>query len=233
MNQALSVIRSIMRSRLNEPTPGFWKNPVLNMHLQSAYNEYFALFMRKNPEEEHRYVEVVYPGSAKSLAITTSGHLIALITVVEDYTDFNPGVPLGKAQGMEDIVRAGYATDYTTDAGSSKYYFGRIPTVASGVQVLAQTLYLSPLPSTARSLRIHYAAGPQVLSADTYTTGLPDDYEECMIWRAIEIAKIQEGVPPSMLQIVQDQLKRADQAVRTAKGPTRGGDRIVYHDCTQ
>ena len=164
MNKTLSDIRGMMRARLNEPSPGFWLNPVLNSHIQSAYNEYYQLFLQKNPEQESRTLDVTLTGGTSSVALTTTGHAIGAIKVVEDRTQPELAAPISRLQSREEFIQRSMAADVTTDNGAFQYLYEVVPTVGTGVFTLTQTLFLAPTPTSSKSLRIHYAAGPQVLA---------------------------------------------------------------------
>jgi hypothetical protein len=234
-NSTLSAIRGRVRTRLNEPTPGFWTNANLNEHIQSSYVSEFGLYLRKNPKLAAQTVDLSYTALAESMTLTTTGYTVGRITLVEDRTTIQPGVVLDEAETKAGVVtEAADPEALTNPTGTpSRWYFERQSSATTGVLTITQKLFLSPVPGSTRSLRIHYAAEAQALSGDTYTTGLPDDYEEALICGACVLAKIQEQVPPGILQGFRDQLKEAETRIReNAGGPARGPGRIVYHDDT-
>jgi len=234
-NRALSAIRTVLRYRLNEPSPGFWTNVALNTHIQTSYEETFALYLRKNPGQAKQYADVTYTAEAESVAVTISGYTLANVLVVEDRTEVQPGVVLTEADSFEQVIAEAEdpaAADNPT-GDPSKWYYVRTSSASTGVLTIAGYIYLTPIPGSARSLRIHYQAEAQTLAGDSYTTGLPDTYEELLICRAAVLAKTQEGVTPSALAEFKAQAKEADLVVRTQTGGfSRGPSRIVYHDDT-
>jgi hypothetical protein len=234
-NSALSTVRGVVRTRLNESTATFWSNADLNKHIQTAYNTYFGMYLNKNPRLARQSADVTYTASAESVTVTTTGYSIGKIVLVEDRTDIQPGIPLEEADSMWNVINESVEPDSsdTPTGDPSKWYFVRSSSTATGVISLTQTLYLSPVPGSARSLRIHYMAEPQSLAGDTYTTGLPDIYEECVVSGACVLAKIQEQVAPGVLQIYRDQLQSAEAKVReNARGLSTGPGRIRYYDDT-
>lgn len=234
-NSTLSTIRGVLRTRLNESTAGFWSNANLNTHLQTAYSKHFNRYLNKNPRLARQTADVTYTALAESVTVTTTGYSIGRIILVEDRTDIQPGVPLEEADSFWNVVNESVEPDASDNptGDPNKWYFVRSSSTATGVISLTQTLYLSPVPGSARSLRIHYMADAQSLSADTYTTGLPDDYEECVVAEAAVLAKIQEQVAPVVLQVYRDQLQNAEAMVReNSRGLSRGPTRIRFYDDT-
>lgn len=234
-NSTLTAIRTALRTRLNEASPGFWTNANLNEHIQRSYNETFAMYLRKNPKQAKQSEDITYTAEAEYYAVTISGYTLAHVTSVEDRTEVQPGIPLSEADSLEEVIADAEdpaAADNPT-GDPSKWYFVKTSATTTGVITVAGRLYLSPIPGTSRSIRIHYQAEAQSLAGDTYTTGLPDVYETRLIAKAAVYAKEQEGVSASALQAFKDEFKEADMAVRTMDGGfSRGPARIVYHDDT-
>jgi hypothetical protein len=232
-NSTLSTIRGVVRTRLNEATPGFWTNADLNKHIQTAYSKYCKRYINKNPRLAKQTTDMTYTALAEYCAVTVSGYSIGKVNLVEDRTDIQPGVPLEEADSFWTVVSESVDPESSANptGDPSKYYFAKSSSATTGVIAVGQRLYLSPVPGSARSLRIHYAAEPQSLAGDTYTTGLPDDYEECVVCHACVLAKIQEQVAPGVLQSFRDQEKAAEAAVtENSRGTSRGPGRVVYFD---
>lgn len=234
-NSTLSTMRGVLRTRLNEPTAGFWSNTDLNRHLQTSYNLYYLLYLRKNPRLAEQTTDVTYTSGAESAAVTVSGYTIGKIVLVEDRTDIQPGVVLEEADSKWGVVAEAVEPDSSDNptGDPSKWYYVKTSAATTGVIAVAGKLYLTPVPGSTRTIRIHFQAEAQTLAGDTYTTGLPDEYEECVICYASVLAKIQEQVPPGVLSIYQDQQAKAEQKIRElAQGVSRGPGRIVFHDDT-
>jgi len=234
-NSALSAMRGVLRTRLNEPTAGFWSNADLNKHLQTAYSTYYALYLRKNPRLAEQYSDVTYTSGAESVAVTVTGYTIGKIALVEDRTDIQPGVVLEECDSKMGVVAEAVGPDSSDNptGDPAKWYYVKSSAATTGVIAVAGKLYLTPVPGSTRTIRIHFQAEAQSLAGDTYTTGLPDEYEECVICHAAVLAKVQEQVPPGVLSIFQDVLGKAEQKLRElAQGVSRGPGRIVFHDDT-
>lgn len=131
----------------------------------------------------------------------TSGYSIDMILKVEDRTTYDPGDLLEPAESLIDIMESqSVRTDSTSyEATYSlpiRYFFEKAESIASGVVTVRNRIYLGPLPSGNRSLRLHILCGPQAISTgDTYTTGLPEHAETCIVLDAAIQARLMEESP--------------------------------------
>lgn len=231
-NSALSVLRATLRDLLNEPTSGrsFWTDAQLNKYINMAYREFYNRWCKNNPEWGKFIETLTYTSSAESVTFTPSSMPGDLVSVdyIEDCTYDTPGEPVPMARTREELNRR-YAeiNDTVVCSYPAVAYIEVVPSISSGVHTLAFKVYLAPKPSGARSLRLHCQGRPQTLSADTYTTGLPDPVEDCIVFRAAILARIQEGLERSGFETL---LKAAEHSMaESTKGFQRGPDETVYY----
>jgi len=230
-NSARSALRTKVRNLLNEPTAGFWSDAVLNDFLQNAYDHYYREYVELNPEHGRRYHDFTYTGSAEYTDLTTTGYDIEQILQVEDRTDSQPGSLLEQSDSLGQLIRDAneYAALSVTSNTGFKWAFEKIESISSGVVTVTERIYFAPVPTAARSIRIHVQCAPQVLSGDTYTTGLPEFVERCIILMAAMDARLMELNPnlgnlPMLLEQAEQRMYRHTRPVK------RGPMSILYED---
>lgn len=226
----LSTLRTRVRDLLNEPTAAFWSDAQLNRYIASASNRYHGLLVQRDPNFALIAQDITYTASATSVKVTIGDSMLFKEAVLlEDRTYCTPGVPIPKADSLEDLFLAyRYVGDSTVAGEPAKYFVTVQQTIATGVVTEDLYLWLAPYPSAARTVRLHFRAFPNLISGgDTYTTGLTQQYDDCVVLQATIYAKLQEEKPN--LGNLQTELDKAERyAARLTNPMTRNSARVRW-----
>ena len=191
----LSALRTRLRDLLNEPTAGFWTDAQLNRYLATAYKRFYLEAIKLNPDFATRYYDITYTAGAASVNVSiTDSFICREVYGMEDRTTSTPGPMMQQAESLEELHSC-YANEPATVISGfpAKWYLKNVESTAAGVITQQLTIYVAPYPASAMTLRMHYRAEPQELStADTYTTGLSAEWDECVVYGALVLARMQE-----------------------------------------
>ena len=250
-NSTLLTLRTKLRDLINaEDDTEFFTNARLNRQLQDAYGTYYRRYVEMSPQYGQRTVEFTFPAEEQYYDVVTSGHTIEQVEVVEDKTDIDPGYPLVRADSKRQILGdqslfyetlvphwEGSGTVYNAEDSyprgpSIRFWFEKTEADTDGVITITQRIWLGPRPTINRELEVFYQAGPQALTDDTYTTGLPDFVERPLLYYAAILCRtIEEPPPGGAIQNLRALLDDADRDFARMKRPMeRGGLRIEYFD---
>jgi len=245
-NSARSVLLARLRRQLNEPVAAnsFWTDADLNDYLLLAYQHYHRRYSHLNPEDSRIVESITYTAEAVYYDITTTGYDIERIESVMDQTGVSAGMgsPYLACTSLHDLnaVNASLGGHTMTDPVTflvsqvggtgtpTHWYFERLQTVAAGVITQVQRFYIAPRTAVTRSLDLYVSPAPRAFSADTHTTGLPDEFEHCIVAKASIYARKQEGKRPD---VEQRELAECEVNMMSAvQSVNRGQIEVEYHD---
>ncbi len=234
-NSARSVLLTRLRRQLNEPTAAnsFWTDADLNDYLLQAYQHYHRRYTHLNPEDSRIVETVTYTAGESYYDITTTGYDIERIENVMDQTNVSAGmgVELIHCTSLHDLnaihQRIWGQTTNSVNA-PTHWYYERPQTSASGVITRVQRLYLGPRPTSTRTIDLYVSPAPRVFNVDTHTTGLPDEFEHCIVAKASVHARKQEGKVPGVEKA--ELAECENNMMKAVKSFSRGQDRVEYYD---
>jgi len=229
-NSTLAQVLAEVRDMLNEPTASnsFWSDAQLNRYIKNAHRDYWRKWCRYKPEFGSRTKDATYTAAAESVDVSFSADegFPSTVDFCEDRTDVQPGPHIPWADSMDDLTRYyNQLGDTSLLSNWAAKVFGTIAqSASSGVQTNVFRLFLAPIPSGARSLRLHYQAEPYQMTAATHTTGLPDVVEQCIIIKTAILARAQEEATDEPFRLI---LQEAEQEMRASARPLRKGPKRV------
>jgi hypothetical protein len=229
----LLAARTKLRVYLNETAVAFWSDNDLNMFIADAAKEYWSKLTKQNPDFGHKYYNATYPASTESVMVTpTAPWLIKEVTAIEDRTTRQPGVLITPCSSLSELRQ--YYPTQSNETGvltgiPTKYYVDYVVSETSGVISQAFTIYAAPYPISSLSLRVHFIAEPLTMVSDDHTTGLTDDWDKCVIFRAGGDAAISEG-DSERLAVFKFRLQEAENMALANTRPLIHGNSSVTWD---
>ena len=213
---------------MNEASAAFWSDDQLDSYINASYFEFFREYQRKMPAWARRAESLTYTASAESVTFTVSDGTPWYFEYVEDQTNSDPGFVIPLTTDKARLHRSySIISDSSIDGQSTVCYVEFTQTKSSGVFTDTCKVYLSPKPSSDRSLVIHLQLAPEEMTADTHTTGMPDFVERCVVLQAAIYARVQEESPHSFLD---KELEKAKVAMQKNIRPLKRGPGRVRYD---
>lgn len=225
----LLELRTHLRRILNEPSPGFWTNADLNAYIKKACDKYYSIYQSKVPEFGRIEYDITYPASSENYDISESDWCFREALMLEDRTNGTPGIQIPIVNSIDKVLRAN--SDISTDTyfGTPQIaYVEHTQDISSGVVSNTLTIWLSPVPASSRTLRLHIRAVPADIStSDTNTTGLPVIFDNAIVLQAAAFARLQEQ--NSEVGMLMQELERAEEFVSNQIKPyAREASRVVF-----
>jgi hypothetical protein len=225
----LATLRTAVRDLLNEATAGFWTDAQLNRYLGRSRDRYYRKLVVQDPSFGKQTKDITYTAGAESVLLAIDDFREAIM--LEDRTGGGPGFQIPFADSLEQLYSRYSITTTGSNAGVPEMAFLQ-NTQTGSTTTLTQSLYLhlAPYPSGARSLRLHYRAHPVAFTGgDTYTSGMPSEWDDCIVIQAAIWARMQEE-KPNLEDLLLSLEKAEYEARKTTISLKRGNDHVVYYD---